>query len=471
MLLSTALRLAPTADQPEIVAFVGGGGKSSALFRLANELTAQGVRVITATTTRIAAHQIEQAPAFVPVTGLALPLAQIVTALDTHHQVLLIGRETIVGGPVAKKAGIEPMLVDELVHHAPALGVGAFLVEADGSRMLPAKAPAAHEPVIPASTTLLSPILGLDAIGLPLDEAHLHRPDRIRTLLGKGAIEHEAFSLRLTPADAAHLLAHPQGGFKGRPANARVIALLNKADTPPRLAVGRLAAAHLTAQGVISLVTTLASKNAVPVRARFGPVSAVILAAGGSTRMGRTKQLIEVEGVPLIAHALRAALTSGVEEVVVVTGAAADGVTNAVRAFVPTTDAGRVRIVHNPLWPSGQASSVHAALNVTAGATEAMLFLPVDQPHVRPLLLQRLIRAWEEGARLAAPRVGGAVRGAPALFDRSLWPELRDLHGDVGGRPLLRKYQAEVVGVSAQASDLRDIDRPADLAALGASEL
>jgi molybdenum cofactor cytidylyltransferase len=101
-----------------------------------------------------------------------------------------------------------------------------------------------------------------------------------------------------------------------------------------------------------------------------------------------------------------------------------------------------------------------------ASTCAAVLFLPVDQPFVPPLLLQRLIAAWQAGARIAACSVEGTVRGAPAIFDRILFPDLLRLEGDVGARSLLQQHRTELVVLPAQAHDLRDIDTPDDLAAV-----
>ena len=183
--------------------------------------------MITTTTTRIAADQIRESPAFVPVTGSALPLDSIKIALDRHGQCLLIGRESAERQAEGKKAGIEPALIDELATHADELGISAILVEADGSRMLPVKAPAAHEPAMPGSTTLVVPVVGMSALGLPMADPYVHRPQRIRELLNIPS----DLPARLTPAHVGRLLLHPDGGSRGVPPGARLLPLLNQADT------------------------------------------------------------------------------------------------------------------------------------------------------------------------------------------------------------------------------------------------
>ncbi|MCB0045315.1 MAG: putative selenium-dependent hydroxylase accessory protein YqeC [Caldilineaceae bacterium] len=490
MLLAQALGIQPDEGRPEVVAFTGAGGKSSALFRLTTELQAAGRRVVTTTTTRMAETQIRQAPAVVSAPAGELPEEALRRALDAHGQVLLIGRETIEQGPVHKRAGVAPHVVDRLAACAADLGLGAILVEADGSHMLPAKAPAEHEPVVPASTTLLVPVLGLDSVGQPLAAGRLHRPEIMRRLLNLPDDD----SARLTPEQAARLLLHPAGGDKGRVQGTRRIFLLNKADTSPRRAVGRLMADALTASGAESMLTHLQTEGDYPVNSRHGPVAAVILAAGESARMGRPKQLLTLAGVPLVVRAVETALAGGADWVAVVLGAYQAEVTAALADY-GLLHTERVDIVHNPRWPSGQASSVAAGLahivrrgspsgsspdlpltesagefpwefTRMEGTTRAAVFLPVDQPFAPAWLLRGLIRLWEGGAGLAAPRANGELRGAPALFDRAYWPELIKLTGDVGGRGLLRRHADLVASITLDAERLRDWDCPDDVVVL-----
>jgi molybdenum cofactor cytidylyltransferase len=142
-----------------VVSLVGGGGKTSTLFRLANEIVARRARVLATTTTRIAASQRHASPAVVT-QGEAVPLDEIARALDTHGQCLLVG-------PADDEMclGVSISALGTVRRHARQLGLAAIVVEADGSRTLPIKAPAVHEPVVPPFTTHLVPIVGLDAVG------------------------------------------------------------------------------------------------------------------------------------------------------------------------------------------------------------------------------------------------------------------------------------------------------------------
>ncbi len=111
-------------------------------------------------------------------------------------------------------------------------GVDWVVVEADGSRMLPVKAPAAHEPVVPAETTLLVPVVGIDALSGPICEV-AHRPELVSAITGLSPDE------TLTPEALAQLLTSVKGGLKDTPARARVAVLINKVESPSQLEFAR----------------------------------------------------------------------------------------------------------------------------------------------------------------------------------------------------------------------------------------
>jgi molybdenum cofactor cytidylyltransferase len=194
-------------------------------------------------------------------------------------------------------------------------------------------------------------------------------------------------------------------------------------------------------------------------------IAAIVLAAGQSRRMGRPKQFQTIDGEPMVVRAVRTALASEAAEVLVVTGAHADDVAEVLQPL--QAGAGdRLRIIVNPAYASGQASSIRTAIAALASDRAAALFLLVDQPFVTQALLGRLIEVWRQGAPLAASAVGEEIRGAPAIFDRTLFAELLELTGDTGARPLFQKYQQQLVRVPTTADELRDIDTPEDLAAI-----
>ena len=243
MKLTDALGM--TAD--EIVALVGGGGKTTAMFRLAREVVANGGSVITTTTTRIFGAQIALAPAHVPAADLTRE--RVAAALAVHRHVLVIGPTDAGSG---KAEGVSLDLFRRLRAWFPGV---CLLNEADGSRMRPFKAPAAYEPVIPADTTLVVPVVGADVFGKPLDADHVHRPELVSALSGAPP------GTPITPAIVARVLAHPQGGRKGVPAGARVVVLINKVESLPDRAPARETAERLLREPAIHSVV-LASLRA-----------------------------------------------------------------------------------------------------------------------------------------------------------------------------------------------------------------
>ena len=256
MIESLALAAALGLKCDEVVALVGGGGKSAAMFRLAREVAAGGGRAVTTTTTHIFASQIALAPAYLA--DADATREALAAALDRHHHVLVIGPTN---PETRRAAGISLDRFRELGGWCPD---ACLLTEADGSRMLPFKAPAAHEPVIPAETTLTLLVVGADVLGAPLDADHVHRPERVSALSGA------PLGASVTPEIVARVLAHPEGGRKGVPGTARMVVLINKVDALADLAFAREAAERLLREPPIEavLLTALRDENH-PVREVF----------------------------------------------------------------------------------------------------------------------------------------------------------------------------------------------------------
>lgn len=453
-----AFRLHLEPGSPDIVSFVGGGGKTATLFRLASAIAERGQRVITTTTTHLAASQVSLAPAALFVEDEPLPLAQIETALQQHRHCLLVSRSTTHDPGDGRVGGLSNPQIMQLVSHAQTLNLSALLMEADGSRHKPVKAPGAHEPVVPPCTTLLVPVLGLDGVGRPIDEQFVHRPDRVRALVAPNSAPPPS---RLTPARAAQLLIHPDGGAKQLPANARLLPLLNKVDLPGTLGTARLVARELAASGHSCLLGATGSEPGDAIVERWGPLAVVILAAGRSSRMGRPKQVEVVDGEAMVVRSIQIALQSAAQHLYLVTGAYATEVKKALAAWPQRVP--HLQVIHNPLWEQGQSTSVHRALTALPPAVEAVSFLPVDQPFVPHTLLRRLQQRWRAGSNLVVPAIQHQPRGAPALFDRTLWTELQQIAGDSGGRHVIQAHRATLEMIPVSPKDLFDIDTPADL--------
>ncbi len=451
MKLSHALRVNPG----EVAALVGAGGKTTAMFLLADEL-AISLRVLTTTSTRIFAAQTKHSPVHVTFDPQQQAIADLLPQLD--RAIAVYGQALLTGPPDPdsdKVSGVSPDTIDILA------GSGRFDViinEADGARMLPLKAPAAHEPVIPLCTTLVIPTAGLDVLAQPLGDATVHRAGLISQLTGT------ALGQPVTPDTVAHLLCHPEGGLKKVPAQARVVPLLNKVDEK----LGRdglkgardIADKLLRCDQVDSVVIGSMRRAEAPVAEVHSRVAAVILAAGGSTRFGSPKQLAPWHGKTFIEQVVDTALASSARPVVVVLGAEAERC-RAVLADRP------VEVVVNETWMQGQSTSMQAGLAALPANIGGAVFFLVDLPGVATDLIDQLLQRHRETlAPLVWPEFEGR-RGNPVLFDRSLFLELRQVRGDTGGKPVLLRYQdrAERVVVSDK-SILQDFDRAESLAVL-----
>jgi molybdenum cofactor cytidylyltransferase len=191
-------------------------------------------------------------------------------------------------------------------------------------------------------------------------------------------------------------------------------------------------------------------------------VAAVLLAAGGSRRLGQPKQLVELDGRPLVRRAAQAALAAGCSPVLAVLGARAREVAAALAGL-------GVEAVPNEAHAEGIASSIRAGVAAAGRATPAcdgVLLLLVDQPRADAALLARLLARFAQGRgeRIAACAYGGGL-GAPAIFPRAQLPELAALRGDRGAKPLLEAARGRVLEVPFPGGAL-DVDTPDDLAAL-----
>lgn len=440
------------AGAPELVAFVGGGGKTSLMFALAAALPG---RTVVTTTTRIFAAQMRLAPAVCAEDDLS----RLGEHLARRDRCLVVGR---VDGD--KALGVDPALPARLLTRPD---VDYVLVEADGSRMRPVKAPADHEPVIPPETTLLVPLAGIDALERPL-EVVAHRPERVRALLaeaeddaGSAAAGRESPTTsgdsfgddRLTAAGLARLLTHPQGGLKGAPAGARVVPFINKVETAAQLeAAGRAAQLTLNHPRIERAVlgAVRAAEPVVEVRRR---VTAVVLAAGQSSRMGRNKLLLPWGETTVLGRVLATLKQTTVHDVLVVTGH------DAARTAAVAAEAG-VGVIHNPDYAAGEMlSSLQTAVAALPPDRAAVLAVLADQPAVEVETIEALLAAYRRTpGELLAPVYEGR-RGNPALIGRRYFAELMALPPGAAPRDLLRRRAADLRLIPvASDSILRDVD-------------
>jgi molybdenum cofactor cytidylyltransferase len=180
-----------------------------------------------------------------------------------------------------------------------------------------------------------------------------------------------------------------------------------------------------------------------------------VLAAGTSSRLGRPKQLLELDGRPVLQHVLDAAAASHLDQIVVVLGHGGRDV--AARIRLPA----RTGIVLNRDYALGQSTSLRAGLQAAGLEATAAVILLGDQPGVRPEAIDAVVQAWRAGN---GPVVRASYEGRPdhpTLFDRSVWTELIQIQGDEGARGVLEAHPewrstAEVGGRAPEDIDTED---------------
>lgn len=204
----------------EQIALVGGGGKTSLMFSLVEELVSKGMRVVTGTTTRVLKSEAKRAPCVIFLAP-GSDLNQTVRPLLEKHGQVFVGRDLSRKGKIL---GISPSDAD-LLYREP--WINYLILESDGSAGLPVKAPAEHEPVIPESSSLVVALMGLEALGVPFEESLVFRAELFESLTGLKRGE------SLSSEVIARVFLSPMGLFKGTPISARRIVFLNKLDLIP----------------------------------------------------------------------------------------------------------------------------------------------------------------------------------------------------------------------------------------------
>ncbi len=245
-----------------VLSFTGGGGKSTLIYLLARELADAGAAVLVTTTTMIYHPEVKNRTCDRVVVSPVEKLLKQTTAGASGRITVAAAKEIEHGGE-HKLKGFLPEEIDR-VFSADVFDI--ILVEADGAKHLPVKAPGLHEPVIPLSTRSVFGVIGLDALGTVIDAEHVFRIREFCSLTGKHGgeiIDDEVFTM---------LVQSKAGLFKNTPPAAQKIVALNKADTMDLTRQGIKTAEYiLHAAKVPDMILITSSRNS----GTAGPVRAV----------------------------------------------------------------------------------------------------------------------------------------------------------------------------------------------------
>jgi molybdenum cofactor cytidylyltransferase len=185
-------------------------------------------------------------------------------------------------------------------------------------------------------------------------------------------------------------------------------------------------------------------------------LSAILLAAGESKRMGEPKQLMPLGKHTLLEQAIDNLLNSPVDETIVVVGHKAEEITRAI-ATKP------VKIMFNPNYQQGMSTSIVAGLILVDPASQAVMLALGDQPLVESRTINQLIDAFNShGKGIAVPTHRGK-RGHPIIFNIKYKAELLELEGDIGGREIIKNHPDDVLEVAVDSTGvITDINTQED---------
>ena len=436
----------------DLVSFVGGGGKTAALRLMVGESGAAepGSRVLATTTTAMFLAQLET-------------LAPVVLRPERPALLDALVEALAGGGPVGAARGVGPDgkvvgLPTEWVDELWSAGIAdLFFVEADGSRGMSLKAFGPHEPRVPSATTMIVQVAGLDVLCASLAEPPVHRAPLLATLLGAPLGSPVTSDLFVGALRAQLRVLSPC-----RP-EARLVTLLNKAEDAGARAAGIELAAellrpphrgedHPNPDAVV--VGSVKEREFASVTRGGASVSAVVLAAGRATRMGRQKVLLELGDRSFVHRVVDAALGSRVAEAIVVVGSDAHAVIESLRDQP-------VKIAVNTEYELGMSTSLQAGIGAVSPGCDAVVFLLGDQPFVSSEVIDLLVDCFvQTGASIVRPLVDGRPCH-PVLMSASLFPEILEQRGDLGGREIAQRHLEKQQLVRLDAPWLQvDIDTP-----------
>ena len=430
------------ASFPCVIAVVGSGGKTSFMGQLAEEGKAHGLRVAVTTTTHIRKPPIYQET----FSGLA------------EGTIAIFGREC----EEEKLSYPGDDCYRQLCGQADLI-----LVEADGSRGLPIKYPAGHEPAIPANVNLILCVCGMSGLGKPCQEV-CQRWEPAED--GPKAVITEELLTELLECGYGKTLEkrYPKAGF---------YYCMNQADTKKQR---RAAVRILGKTGRNGFPLSLKGRDNILYR----KIAFIYLASGFGRRYGSNKLLEIVDGKPLFCHGLEALLEAAgklrteegiaVEILVVSQYSEILEASERLKASIDNDLCDRVSHaaivqpdisvspIPNPYSSEGITASVRLGVR-RAERADAYLFAAADQPWLLPASIRRLTEAFYRSPQTIACLASGERRGNPAIFSARYREELLKLTGDRGGNVIMKRYPREVQLVQAAAAELKDIDSKEDL--------
>ncbi|MBE0684926.1 MAG: putative selenium-dependent hydroxylase accessory protein YqeC [Anaerolineaceae bacterium] len=316
-------------------------------------------------------------------------------------------------------------VLSDILHHQQI----PLLIEADGSKRKPCKFPAdhEHEPNIPSFVNKVCVVIGLSALGKPLNEEFFHRPDNIAKALNISLGE------TITIDHFFEILTHPDGALKNIPGEAEKILFLHQADC--LLENNEINELALQLKGFYEQVLlSEIYKDSLQIKAHWGKIGCVILAAGSGSRFGGSKQLAIFKKKTFIENVIETVLNVHFQNRIVILGSYFEEIEPLISKY-------EITILNNVNWEFGQASSVKLGVNyLLKDSVDAIIFLLVDQPQITASMINDVLNlfAYQKHNIIVHNYVG--QNRHPILFSNTTFQDLLGIEGDKGGRQLFEKF-------------------------------
>lgn len=421
---------------PYVIAIVGSGGKTSLMGALAREGMLRNKRVAVLTTTHI-----RKPPCDILQNGGAF-------------FGIKAGSVTVFGKEVEHGKLTYP---GDICYEQICKQADFILVEADGSKGLPVKVPAAHEPVIPVNVNMIIVVGGLSALE-HLGEEVCHRWELALELLHRHNGKHGNESI--TASDMSILMKEGYGiPLANKFPYARLVFCINQADTKR----DRLAAKEIVKNlNEESMILSLKKEKNILYEMDKKHMAMIYMASGYGKRFGGNKLLEPLQGKPVFQHGLDCLLEAeeklkekhGIHTEIIVV--------SQYKEILEYAEKRQVTAVNNLKSEGGITASIRLGLQAMEKA-EAMLFAVADQPWMKARTICGLVNEYFESPKGIACLSAGGKRGNPVIFSISYKSLLEQLQGDTGGVRLMNRFPEDVLMMEADSGELLDIDRREDM--------
>lgn len=417
-------------EESKVVSVVGGGGKTSLIFGLAEEFLRVGKKVIVTTTTHMRYEP-------------ECPFAESADLKVVQKNLYQYGY-TVVGtfDEMNKKIGhVSDEKLSELKKTADIL-----LIEADGSKGLPLKVPESWEPALWTGSDVVIGVVGMDALGKRIGEI-CHRPEKTAAFLNKSLEDY------IEEKDIVRIVESKDGMRKNVQENCKYYVFLNKTDIPGKMKAAETICRMLMNKNIQAVCGSLKEKRCYIHRS----IAFVMLAAGKSSRFGSNKLLYEVEGKTMSQRTMEQ-LKKASEKI---PGSRLIVVTRFEEILQKANQLGFQTLINE--FPE-KGISYSMKLGIEAAQTDACLFSVADQPWLTADTITALTESFFKEKKGMACLTDGHNTGNPCIFSRKYYEELMELSGDRGGKKIIKKYPEDVTYVCIEnVRELQDIDKKTEL--------